>query len=660
MKLGSENERKRIYIDVRDKVACLRNPEDFLVCDNSDYDVEFSFDEAWANYPVKTVLFVYGDRDIKVVMDGNVCEGVAIQSATMCLVGVYSDDIVCTTPAKINCLLSAKSESNGNPEPPTKDVYDEIIALLNRYINAVKGAPAGGTKGQVLKKVSDKDYDYQWEDDEVRDLTNYYTKEQSEFDYVFIGNEEFLNGIKNDISGIVLVKDVNIDNAEDDTLNDYTINRNVKEIHFINSSIYGRVIGSKTTRIIGLNGINHRNAYFPTLDGFGGVEFCRGSFDLVNCNNVIHSEFRSATNCENLQDVTIKLDVTDADRVGVEGCNLIDGVSFSTLGGMATIDFLNCSHLSNIINTTPPEEINYVNCQYVDGDTCDGYYTSEDVGKVKVITSDGTSQFASLKNPDFPYDFVFENEELYSNSLDEMSGDILVKGGTVNYQLYIPTEVKSIRFVGTDFLYEMFLGELDTPCQIYGNSTAKIIGASGDHIEIRDFGGVEDCHGKIVLYNCHNIINCSVSTLTNCSYANNVSRGNETEKVKYLGNCNHIDGNTCQDYFNDEENGKVQTVNVDGTKSLISVVEQITTPSKFRRVYGVDETGTQDVISIDNGYSSEEDVMEGGVAIRNANHSIYIPREPVEDTDAVNKAYIDTRLGDISTILTALHEGGIE
>ena len=50
--------------------------------------------------------------------------------------------------------------------------------LLNRYINSAKGAPSGGKKGQVLKKKSDLDYDYQWENDEKGDLSNFYTKEQ--------------------------------------------------------------------------------------------------------------------------------------------------------------------------------------------------------------------------------------------------------------------------------------------------------------------------------------------------------------------------------------------------------------------------------------------------------------------------------------------------
>jgi hypothetical protein len=124
------------------------------------------------------------------------------------------------------------------------------------------------------------------------------------------------------------------------------------------------------------------------------------------------------------------------------------------------------------------------------------------------------------------------------------------------------------------------------------------------------------------------------------------------------------DGYTPQkgvDYYTDAEKAElIEEVRSDINEIAEGKVDKVTTPASFRRVYAIDETGTQDVISIDNGYSSEEDVMEGGVAIRNANHSIYIPREPVEDTDAVNKAYIDTRLGDISTILTALHEGGIE
>lgn len=181
---------KQLNIEVRDKVATLKSKNFNLVGGNNDYDVVFDFDKDWENYTAKTAVFVFGKgKPVYQVFEGNVCEGVAIYDATMCLIGVFAGDISTTTPAMVDCVYrSILDEANGTPEPPAEDVYNQIMELLNRYLNAIKGAPSGGLKGQVLKKDSDKDYDYSWQDDiggggngvsedKVVEIVNNYLKE---------------------------------------------------------------------------------------------------------------------------------------------------------------------------------------------------------------------------------------------------------------------------------------------------------------------------------------------------------------------------------------------------------------------------------------------------------------------------------------------------
>jgi hypothetical protein len=158
---------KQLNIEVRDKIATFKSKNFNLVGGNSDYDVVFDFDEDWENYSAKTAVFVFGKgKPVYQVFEGNVCEGVEIYNSTMCLIGVFAGDIKTTTPAMVDCVYrSILDEANGTPEPPSEDVYNQIMDLLNRYINAVKGAPSGGKSGQVLKKNSDQDYDYSWQDD---------------------------------------------------------------------------------------------------------------------------------------------------------------------------------------------------------------------------------------------------------------------------------------------------------------------------------------------------------------------------------------------------------------------------------------------------------------------------------------------------------------
>lgn len=163
-------EKKEIRISVKDKIACLVDKEQFLVCGNNDYEVVFDFDSDWEGINTKTAVFVYGKNPVHQPFVGNVCQGVAVENATLCAIGVFAGNIKTTTGATIECKPSIR-DLGGVPKPPSKEVYDEIMALLDKAIEAHTELPTGGKKGQVLKKVSDKDYDTAWENDEQRDLT---------------------------------------------------------------------------------------------------------------------------------------------------------------------------------------------------------------------------------------------------------------------------------------------------------------------------------------------------------------------------------------------------------------------------------------------------------------------------------------------------------
>ena len=159
-----------LKIQIRDKVATLISQDFQLVGGNSDYKVVFDFDEAWEKHQVKTALFVFGDKTVEQVVDGNVCDGVAITNSTICLIGVYASDICTSTPAKVcDIKLSIKDFATALPQPPEKDVYDQLIELMNRYIENAQNAnlPRGGLAGQVLSKKSNEDFDFEWKDVEA-------------------------------------------------------------------------------------------------------------------------------------------------------------------------------------------------------------------------------------------------------------------------------------------------------------------------------------------------------------------------------------------------------------------------------------------------------------------------------------------------------------
>lgn len=133
---------KQFVISVKGKIAELVNGGK-LVCGNNDYKIEFDFDEAWDNHNTKTALFVFGTQTIYKVFDGNICDGVVVENATNCYIGVFSGDLITSTYATIPCLMSIR-DLGGVPEEPTKEVYDQIIDLINKYIQGGGGTGGGG------------------------------------------------------------------------------------------------------------------------------------------------------------------------------------------------------------------------------------------------------------------------------------------------------------------------------------------------------------------------------------------------------------------------------------------------------------------------------------------------------------------------------------
>lgn len=154
-----------IGISVENKIASVADKNAVIVCGNSNYKAVFAFDSEWENYKVKTALFATENGDngtIAVVFEGNECDIPPLTNTTIVGVGVASGDLTqgeevelaTTTPAYIGCLLSIK-DLGGITKPPAPDVYDQIIALLNKYIG--QGGGGSGETGGGLTEAEVKE-----------------------------------------------------------------------------------------------------------------------------------------------------------------------------------------------------------------------------------------------------------------------------------------------------------------------------------------------------------------------------------------------------------------------------------------------------------------------------------------------------------------------
>lgn len=118
-----------IAVSVRNKVA--RNETRLqYVCGNSDYVIDFSFDEEWGGYATKTARFVSGGEFIDVVFSGNRCKMPVITDTYTVTVGVFAGNLKTSTPAVIMASKSILC-GGGIPADPLPDVYAQIMERLN-------------------------------------------------------------------------------------------------------------------------------------------------------------------------------------------------------------------------------------------------------------------------------------------------------------------------------------------------------------------------------------------------------------------------------------------------------------------------------------------------------------------------------------------------
>ena len=149
-----------INITVAGNIATA-NPTQKIVCDNTKYKVIFHFDSSWDDMPVKTARFIYNDNVVDIPIDGTEVPIPRIVDATILSIGVYADNIQTSSPAIIECVQSILGKF-GTPPAPTDDVYNTIIALINKMSmesgsKPYNGAPLAngegspGTRGEYAR-----------------------------------------------------------------------------------------------------------------------------------------------------------------------------------------------------------------------------------------------------------------------------------------------------------------------------------------------------------------------------------------------------------------------------------------------------------------------------------------------------------------------------
>ena len=140
-----------IHINVKNRVATA-NGDSRIINGNSDYNIEFDFDAEWADLNNKVGIFAYNDAAAHkwayqtVMFSGNTCTVPILRDIHCVYVGVTAGNVRVTTPAKVQCRLSI-SDYADTEEPPSADVWGQILAKLDELQTEIDEIKAGGVGG---------------------------------------------------------------------------------------------------------------------------------------------------------------------------------------------------------------------------------------------------------------------------------------------------------------------------------------------------------------------------------------------------------------------------------------------------------------------------------------------------------------------------------
>lgn len=140
-----------IQVSVRNKIA-TQTDDTVIINGNSDYSIEFDFDAEWADLNNKIGIFAYNDAAAHkwayqpVMFSGNTCAVPILRDIHCVYVGVTAGNVRVTTPAKVQCRLSI-SDYADTEEPPSTDIWGQILAKLDELQTEIDEIKAGGVGG---------------------------------------------------------------------------------------------------------------------------------------------------------------------------------------------------------------------------------------------------------------------------------------------------------------------------------------------------------------------------------------------------------------------------------------------------------------------------------------------------------------------------------
>lgn len=119
-----------IVVTVKNKMAV--GDGSVIVCNNSDYVVRFVLDSEWDALALRTMRIVYDSyTHTDIAFSGDTVALPTIIDRTSIGIGLYSGDIHTSTCAMFDCERSVMGKNSNAVAPPSSDVYNEIVGMIN-------------------------------------------------------------------------------------------------------------------------------------------------------------------------------------------------------------------------------------------------------------------------------------------------------------------------------------------------------------------------------------------------------------------------------------------------------------------------------------------------------------------------------------------------
>lgn len=127
-----------LNVDVVNKIATFQKRGGCIVCGNSDYQIRFTFDSEWSEFPTKTARFIANGQFTDVDFTGDYCAVPILYDTTEVEVGVYAGELKTTTSAFIGCYRSILCEVAKPSEENDRSHINEAKEAADRAEAAAK------------------------------------------------------------------------------------------------------------------------------------------------------------------------------------------------------------------------------------------------------------------------------------------------------------------------------------------------------------------------------------------------------------------------------------------------------------------------------------------------------------------------------------------